>query len=218
MSSPFKHLAISLACIVITGAAVGAYVLHTQPKTSRVSDFPINETYFDSLKEPAPTTTFNTIVAIPHTTIRIAYPKDGFYGGGARIENPTRATASNRELLTGISIAPASSTQTDREMGIRPVLSVQADKTFGDTESLEEVGKSLADYLDASTLRNGFYKTVRGRLWLFIPQSPDTWSAFTVYEHMVIHVTLTSVDARDIQAATERNGKLFLAFLEHLRF
>lgn len=218
MNNSFKRLAISLACIIITGAVVAAYVLRAQPNTSSISPIPVNETYFESLKEPAPTTTFDTIVVIPHTTIRIAYPKNGFYDGGIRIENPTRATASNRELLTGVSIAPATATQADREMGMRPVLSVQADKMFGDAESLEEVGKSLADYLDASTLRNGFYKTVRGRLWLFIPQSPDTWSAFTVHEHMVIHVTLAYIDARDIQAATERNGKLFLAFLEHLRF
>jgi len=207
---------IAIASVLVVGAVAWKYVSLSSSPVSVSSRYPVDETYFDRLNEEAPVTKFDASVVVPNTNIRVAYPKKGFYDGGIKIENVQRAMASSRELIEGIWFGPI--LKDGIEKGERPILTVQMDKMMKENETLEEVGEELTSWEGERDLKNGFYKTVNGRRWLFVPQFSDTWNAFTIEKDSVIHAALIYAGVRDIQVATERNGKLFLQILEQVKF
>ncbi|MFA5854179.1 MAG: hypothetical protein WC866_03765 [Patescibacteria group bacterium] len=168
-----------------------------------------------------PNNSFDATESIPETSVKVSYPKNGFYGLGVKTVQEGATPNEAIPFLGGVAILPNVSSLEDRPFS----LSVGAYKKSGaDTLEGSIVKGEVSGVKIGKQEMNGTYLTVNNHRYFVykVLGSPTqtAWHAVSFGKKEVIIVSFEFVPGSDSDSYTafRNNDQLFFQILSHISF
>lgn len=197
-----KYCKVLIFVVLVGLVSVGAYFfVNGNKKQSSVqqSSFPQNE--------------LDTQVQIPGTSVSVSYPKQGFYGLGARVS----------KIEKEVVISPTAAY--DAAIGSEYVMLDASYESLKDGETLESFVKSLSmnsESIDGQYSKMGVYEVINDQEFFLFKVTEDAtmWNAYAINEGNIYHFVLSyrKTDGKESLAAYEHNNFLFKEIISHISF
>lgn len=207
---------ITVFIVVVLGAIIG---------------FNLYSNYFKNKPEPIvnnesndivlPETIFDVEEGISNTNIAFGYPSKGFYGVGIEISEIPEILISDN-FLGGFVLRPIQDvSQQYRGQDMTVYISI--------TNNLKELTLSdMVENIPAESI-NGIYAKSNGKVIKIgnqeffvyrISEDVTDWIAFTIFEDKILstHIAYKRSHTPESDAVNESNEKLFIEFLENIKF
>ena len=203
---------ISLAAGVATGVLFAKNAAHQPSPTAgmnlpEIADLPSNA--------------FDASVSIPNTSVKVSYPKAGFYGHGAIVANEPASPNDEFHSLGAVSVSPKVSSNEDRPEYL--TVGAYAKTSAASLESSIDDGK-VSGIVIGKHAEEGTYVTI-GNHRFFVYKVLETstlsaWHAVAFGKKEIVLVTFESSTGSDAASYTSsrNDDQLFFSILSHLSF